>query len=400
VSRPRTEETAVSDTPLPLPFCIAPWVHAYRGTDGFRSLCCLATTIKGDHESFDDWWNSETLKDIRRRLLNGEVPAACDPCVQSNRASGEGYNALFNQRYASELPAIMQGTSEDGATTVRPRSIDYRTIHCNLKCRTCDARNSSSIYAEAAKHGDWLPPRAVSILDERTIEPEVLAQVNHIYWAGGEPFMSPAHQPAMDALIASGRAGQVHVHYTSNLMHWNARIAELMNRYSSAFGSMVLGASIDGVGEIGAYVRHGWDDTRFFENLVELRIAAPLLDIYLDVTLTNIGLLGLPELLLRCDRQHLKVSFKLMECNNDNDFLDVCLLTEEAWRSVIARCRALKVQRYYLQRVDEIEGMLRRRYRPAVMDEPRWEMLRRSEERRGAAGFWKERMANLLHVTT
>ena len=387
----------MTDAVAPPPFCIAPWVHAYRGTDGFRSLCGLSTEMRADHESFEDWWNSAQMREARRTLIAGEIPGACAPCVHSNRASGKGYNTNFAQRYGRLLPAIVESTDASGATTMRPRSIDYRTAHCNLKCRTCDARNSSSIYTERARLDEWLPPRATSLLDERTLEPEALAEADFVYWAGGEPLMSPAHQPAMDRLIASGRAPHVTVHYTSNLMHWNPRTAELMRRYSTAFSSITLAASIDGLGDIGAYVRHGWDEKRFFDHLVELRTVAPRIDNFLDVTLTNIGMLCLPELLAGCARNSLKVQFKLMECNHENDFLDLGLLKETAIADLLARCRALGLPAYHQARLADIENLLQRRYRPTAFTDRHRHLLQRSEARRGAAGFFARHLGGRLN---
>jgi len=380
----------------PPPFCIAPWVHAYRGPDGFRALCCLTTSMKAEHDHLADWWNSATLREARRTFLAGEVPAVCDHCMRSNRISGEGYNRDFAKKFGSALADIVAQTAADGSTSLLPRSIDYRTSYCNLRCRTCDARNSSSIYAEQARAGRFLPPRAASALEESQIEPEALSEVEYIYWAGGEPFLSPAHAPAMSALMESGRSSQVHVQYTTNLMHWTDEISSAMRRYGEAFASIAVGASVDALGEVGAYIRPGWLEDRFFSNLLSLRSWVPTAEVYLDVTLTNLGMLHLPALLERCAGERLSVTFKLMEPNAQNDFLDVQLLQREVVTDLLQRCFGLGLGEYYQRRVAEVAELLDRRYQGRPFAERDRQNLEVYEKLRGQPGLFRRQTAGKL----
>jgi sulfatase maturation enzyme AslB (radical SAM superfamily) len=338
------------------------------------------------------------MREVRRTLLAGGVPAWCHYCVDSNRVAGEGYNELFNRNYGWMLPRIAKETEPDGSTRILPASIDYRTSHCNLRCRTCDARNSSSIFAERSRAGEALPPRATAAGSASgSVEPEALAEVVSIYWAGGEPFMSPVHAATMEGLAASGRAGRIGVNYTSNLSFWNEEIAAAMRRYAASFKAMSVGASIDGVGETGAYVRAGWDDARFFSHLSALRAIAPPIQVFLDVTLTNLGLLDLATLVQRCAQERLEVKFKLMERNGENDFLDVGLLAPEAIEAALRACAFLWIPPYYRQRIGEIRALMSRRYRREPFTARHRALVEKSEAQRGMAGFFAQRTAGKLN---
>jgi hypothetical protein len=379
------------------PFCLAPWVNSYRGTDGFRSLCCISSDRSADYPVFADWWNGPEIRAARRTLLAGGVPAQCQACVQSNRAGGQGYNESFNRRYAAQWAQIVAATDADGATGFRPLALDYRTSHCNLRCRTCDARNSSSIRAEALRHGDDLPPRAARADAQWWLDDGVLETVQQVYWAGGEPLMSPLHGRVMRRLLDTGRAGEVDVHYTSNLMHLDEHLLRDLAEYSQRFRHVAIGASIDGVGAIGEYIRTGWQHGQFMQHLAQIRARAPAVDLYWDCTLTNLGLLGLPQLLHEAAAAGMRVQCKLMEVNGVNDFLHVDLLQPAVVNDALQRCGRVPLPAALRRVVRDVARLLAQRSRPRVMTTELAALLARSEQRRGMVGFFMARMAPLVN---
>ena len=73
-------------------FCAAPWTHTYVSPQGERRLCCASReeasfqkqyidsgTAEGKFEpvSLEEHWNSDYMKDIRKRMLNGEKLSQC-----------------------------------------------------------------------------------------------------------------------------------------------------------------------------------------------------------------------------------------------------------------------------------------------------------------------------------
>jgi MoaA/NifB/PqqE/SkfB family radical SAM enzyme len=98
-------------------FCVLPWVHAATLTDGNVQLCCVAGRGSGvnlNEQTLSEYWNSEHVRDARRRMLAGRKVKACQRCY---------------------LTAPLQ-------------SIDLRLGNtCNMQCVMCQPRESSR----------WLP---------------------------------------------------------------------------------------------------------------------------------------------------------------------------------------------------------------------------------------------------
>jgi sulfatase maturation enzyme AslB (radical SAM superfamily) len=398
-------DTSATDAPSSSPatktparvFCVAPWVNSYRGTDGFRSLCCITTSLQADYETFDTWWNGPEMREARRTFLAGGVPAVCSACIDSNRTSGSGYNQSFLNNFGHHLPEIFAKTYPDGRTEFQPRAIDYRTIHCNLKCRTCDARNSSSIRTEVIKHKGWLPTQARSVDSEWWLEGGTLETVDYVYWAGGEPLMSPVHTRVMRTLMESGRASEISVDYTSNLMHLNERLLDDLARYAESFKIFSIGASIDGLGEVGAYVRSGWNHETFFRNVDVLRARAPRLHLYFDFTLTNLGLLSLPGLLQESARRGMDLQCKLMERNGVNDFLHIDFISPKLIEQVLRYSSKISFPAAQQQILRSVHELLRRRYQPKPFGGNEYNQLQTSEARRGWAGFFERSLEGCLN---
>ena len=72
--------------------CTAPWTHTYVSPQGERRLCCASReeapfqkqyldsgTARGKFEpqSLEEHWNSDYMKDIRKRMLAGEKLKQC-----------------------------------------------------------------------------------------------------------------------------------------------------------------------------------------------------------------------------------------------------------------------------------------------------------------------------------
>jgi MoaA/NifB/PqqE/SkfB family radical SAM enzyme len=70
--------------------CLRPWTTAYITANGNALPCCIAPFATTDYASlqlgnifetgFDQLWNAVPYQDWRRRLLDGEPPAACAGC--------------------------------------------------------------------------------------------------------------------------------------------------------------------------------------------------------------------------------------------------------------------------------------------------------------------------------
>jgi sulfatase maturation enzyme AslB (radical SAM superfamily) len=311
-------------------FCVAPWTHTFVSPQGERRLCCASREEPsfqkqyidaGDDndndfvsQTLDEHWNSNYMKDIRRRMLNGERLSTCEVC-NGQILNLHTYKDYFNKTlFPNKMDEILENTDEDGYTTLKPISYDYRISNlCNFKCRMCGEQLSSAWETEKNKHykldyttNKWMEPstrKKISKFQEEVLEEELQravdeGRIEEIYWVGGEPLMWERHWTVMNQLVETGNSKDVVIRYNTNLSRITYKNYNLYDMLPY-FKRINLCASIDGVGEVGEYIRTGLDWKSWFENFKKGMF---LIDkfgddaLVFDVTLTTPGFFDLKNL--------------------------------------------------------------------------------------------------------
>jgi len=309
--------------------CTAPWTHTYVSPQGERRLCC-ASREDSDFQkqyidtgeqnpepifnpiSIKDHWNSEYMKDIRKRMMDGEAIPQCVVCNE-NVLNLHTYRSYFTDTlFPHKIQELIDTTDDTGYTTMVPVSYDYRLSNlCNFKCRMCGDQLSSSWEAENKVNNrlqdePWLIPnnrRKITNFQKEVLEEELQAAVDEdvieeIYWVGGEPLMWERHWTIMDQLKDSKRKKEITIRYNTNLSRVDYKKYNLFDMLEG-FKAMNICASIDGAGAIGEYIRTGikWDDwLDNFKRGIYLNEQYGDDGMVFDVTLTTPGLFGLKDL--------------------------------------------------------------------------------------------------------
>lgn len=308
-------------------FCVAPWTHTYVSPQGERRLCCASREQASFQKQYIDskdtentnfnpvsleqHWNSEYMKDIRKRILSGEKIDQCQIC-NDQILNIYTYKKYFTETlFPDKIQQILDNTDETGYTTMNPVSFDYRITNlCNFKCRMCGDQLSSSWESESVLNKrinyskqKWLEPKTrkqIAHFQKEVLEIELQQAVDNntveeIYWVGGEPLMWERHWTIMDQLVKSGQSKNVVVRYNTNLSrvaYKDYRLYDLLPH----FKRVNICASIDATGLIGEYVRTGLNYKQWLENF---KSGLFLNDIYgsdgivLDLTLTTPGIFDL-----------------------------------------------------------------------------------------------------------
>jgi len=311
-------------------FCVAPWKHTFVSPQGERRLCCASREepsfqkqyidkgTDNDNEfdpvSLETHWNSDYMKDIRKRMLNGERLSTCEVC-NSNILNLHTYKNYFNKTlFPHKIDEILKNTDETGHTELKPVSYDYRISNlCNFKCRMCGEQLSSAWETEKNKNNQvdyknnkWMEPttrKEITQFQEEVLEEELQRAVDEnlieeIYWVGGEPLMWEKHWSIMHQLVKSKQSKDVVIRYNTNLSrirYKNYYLYDLL----PYFKRINLCASIDGVGDVGEYIRTGLNWQEWLENFKKGMF---LIDQYgddalvFDVTLTTPGFFDLKNL--------------------------------------------------------------------------------------------------------
>jgi len=320
--------------------CTAPWTHTYVSPQGERRLCCASReeakftkqyldsgggSTDFNPISIEEHWNSDYMKDIRKRMLAGEAIPQCVVCNE-NVLNLHTYRKYFTETlFPHKIQDILDSTDETGHTTMVPVSYDYRLSNlCNFKCRMCGDQLSSSWEAENKIHTTpidaWLQPntrRKISNFQVEVLEEELQAAVDQgvieeIYWVGGEPLMWERHWTIMQQLVDTGQSKDVVVRYNTNLSRIKYKNYDLYDMLDN-FKNVNICASIDAIEDIGEYVRTGLKWPEFLQNFYDGMF---LIDKYgddaivFDVTLTTPGLFGLKDMFDKVTELDIKSYFK------------------------------------------------------------------------------------------
>ena len=231
--------------------------------------------------TLDQHWNSDHMKSVRARMLRGEKLSECKVCDDSLLHTTT-YRNYFNSLFGRHINSAYENTADDGETTLKTISFDYRFSNlCNFKCRMCGSMLSSQWEAEERKHNIgkinqelWMQPdvkKKIQDFTKNVVEKEFAEaidskRIEEVYWVGGEPLMYDEHWKYMQRMVDIDHAEDVHVRYNSNLSRITFKGIDLFKDLLINFKSWQMCASIDGTGDIGEYIRTGLNWQQFKEN--------------------------------------------------------------------------------------------------------------------------------------
>jgi MoaA/NifB/PqqE/SkfB family radical SAM enzyme len=225
----------------------------------------------------EDAWNSESIRDIRRKMINAESIPGCAVCYQQeddNKMSNRQHSLReWSQRLGTEeLRQIIESAGEaEGFVETSPVYLDLRLGNlCNLKCRMCNPWNSSQIVKE---HTDLVNRRSdyadvwqktFGKFPEKVMEDQpwfdhdilwdqvisLIPTLKKVYMTGGEPTLIKNNYKFMEECIRQGRR-DITLFFNTNCTNINPKFFELI----SQFDAVNINVSIDGVGAVTEYIR-------------------------------------------------------------------------------------------------------------------------------------------------
>jgi len=248
-------------------FCILPFVHTHLNTEGDVFPCCISwSPDRSSHlgylkdNTLEELFNSEKMKKLRVDLANGvRREDICGQCYQREDNGFVSARHGNNLDYLDVEDEIVSRMHEDGYLEPIIKSWDIRFSNlCNLKCRSCGSVYSTTWAQEDAKFDGFSKFKQLTSIPEGAPDPleNQYDNVDKIYFAGGEPLIMPEHFRTLQKIIDSGRAHEVKLLYNTNMTKLNYNKHDLIE-YWKEFKYVVLGASIDAMGEKAEYIRNG-----------------------------------------------------------------------------------------------------------------------------------------------
>jgi uncharacterized Fe-S cluster-containing radical SAM superfamily protein/ribosomal protein L40E len=275
-------------------FCNASWYELQIYWDGSLGFCCQEDhhvypdnkrqTYNIAKMSIQEWMNSEPMKQARLMMFNSQQNSVCRRCyneenygASSRRHRCNQKSVIFTKTNFKESYAQSPGYDKFEASRVTG---DYAGLpidlhidlgnYCNLTCKMCNPRASSSIAVQYVKWGiqdarqyvgsDWTRDEQVwqRVLDEIASIPDL----SNIHFMGGETLITPRFEEFVDYMLERKRT-DLCFSFVTNGTSFNEVLLDKLKH----FRRVGIEVSIETVTEHNAYQRQGTDTAQVLENI-------------------------------------------------------------------------------------------------------------------------------------
>ena len=241
------------------------------------------------HIPVNDYWNSNRMKEIRRKMIAGEKIRDCERCYRQEEQGAESLRSTqgMNKYIMDTLP---DGTYQKSANSMQ---IQLGNI-CNLKCKMCSQMYSHMHGMETKEIGEqdpkwlhWVKEQGANVnnwTNELGIKQEwyknkefklkmfehISKNITQLNVIGGEPTLIPEFYELFEYCDQQGTLGSKNVTIVTNLTNTNPRLTKWLPKLKE----WTIWASVDGVGERTEYIRYpsNWnkvlESLEFYRNLL------------------------------------------------------------------------------------------------------------------------------------
>lgn len=275
-------------------FCNTPWYELHIYWDGSLGICCQEA-----HKLYDesdgqyniatmtilDWFNSKPVRDFRTRIIGDRRLSECRRCYTEEDHGGNSRRLKSNQKSViftrtafdhsfQQSPGykhFINSHNYQGATDTVPidMHIDLGNF-CNLACKMCGPRASSTIASQQVRWGiessrqylgtDWTQDQAVwDKFKKQLLE---LPGLNNIHFMGGETLLTSRLEDLVDIMIEHQRF-DLCFSFVTNGTVFKPELLEKLSR----FRRVGIEVSIETVDEHNAYQRQGTDTELVLKNI-------------------------------------------------------------------------------------------------------------------------------------
>lgn len=279
-------------------FCPIPWNFQAIRANGDVRICCQANVTKNQgvirkadgsaynagRDDLTEARNAELLKAVRVNMLAGEWSEECGRCKSEEDNGLVSRRSYENQQWIMDLEKVKARTAPDGVINTDDFPVHYYDLRfgnfCNLKCRMCGPTDSNAWY------DDWIELTGTTEFKDTSgmvqitktakgyhvpefewynYEPfwtqleKNMHNIEHVYFAGGEPMLIERHYDFLERCVVAGAAKNMVIEYNTNMSTLPTRVLNLWK----SFKQVRIGASVDGMDKMLEYQRNPakWDKT-------------------------------------------------------------------------------------------------------------------------------------------
>lgn len=311
-------------------FCPIPWNFQAIQNNGTVRVCCQMNmtesrgTLKKENgmpynagrDDLEQARNAELIKSVRKDMLEGKWPEECARCMQEEAAGLRSRRQYENEAWNITAQQAKQITSVDGTIDIEKSPVVYYDLRfgnfCNLACRMCGPEDSHTWYKDWVKMygNEWDDTHQKVVLEKNKkgrwvtdaydwhystkfwdhIESK-LADIEHVYMAGGEPLLIERHYEFLQKCIDQDVAKNIVIEYNTNLTNIPEKVLSMWEN----FKNVRIGASIDGFGDVLEYQRYPAKWSAIEKNLDVIDNLPDNVSAWIACTITNINVYQIPD---------------------------------------------------------------------------------------------------------
>jgi len=309
-------------------FCAAPFNSLHEGPDGLVSTCCKTRVPIGNSklQTFEEMYNSEHAKSVRRMFLQNQRPTQCNGCWELEKGTTKpANNRLFsNASGFTTIDEIVANTDLDGTINIhKPEWLDLLwTNKCNFACLGCSpelsttiAKNYKTSYSilNNIKYKD-IPEDQLQWKNDNKSKIDYILRnkesINMIHLNGGEPFLSEDIFELLDVLLRNNLHKKIKIwSHTNGSVTQSYKGVDIINDYLVHWGdNAAITMSNDGNGARGEYIRYGYRDKKWLETYWKIKEAK--IDVNIQTCINVFNGLAIKEIsewiLINCSKSNIK----------------------------------------------------------------------------------------------
>ena len=266
-------------------FCSLPFDSLIVYPGGYVNPCCKFENLP--RFKLDNYFNNKRIINIKKQLLNNEVPVECRTCKRQEDQTGSSLRTINN---TANVKSVERFKSINDPTIFDIKNLDLVTSNvCNLQCLPCEY-GSYTRNAEFHKMGLQKTVPIKFVLDGVNLLPDL--NLDRITFYGGEPFSDKITFQIIEKLIESGKSKKIRLDINTNVtLITKSKLNLLKNNFREVF----IKASVDGFQKANNYLRYPseWHE---IETGIDLMKEVGI-NFSVTVALSNLALLTLYELI-------------------------------------------------------------------------------------------------------
>jgi sulfatase maturation enzyme AslB (radical SAM superfamily) len=240
-------------------FCPLPFNHAYIRPDGRWKPCCrfrknntdpIEPTTISEYESLNQLLNtSNSLQNIRKKMIAGEKLPGCTSCYLEEQANGKSMRTNEIEKWGGYDQFVHK---QPQVTNVELTFGNY----CNLACRICAGELSTSWHKDEQALRPFYPERHGITTRVNVMKKWNTADFEHLTRlkiTGGEPCLHPDFLAFLDSIKDHVSQNITLELFTNSSFVPKQHLLDKLSKFKQAN----IWLSIDGTGAVQEYSRHG-----------------------------------------------------------------------------------------------------------------------------------------------